>query len=57
MQRELGDVIWYWMQGCMVLILIPMKLSQMNIDKLKSDIPGAISVLIPKIEKTGHLAK
>ena len=40
MQRELGDVIWYWMQGCMALNIDPNEVIQMNIDKLKSRYPG-----------------
>ena len=40
MQRELGDVIWYWMQGCMALNIDPNDVIQMNIDKLKSRYPG-----------------
>ena len=40
MQRELGDVMWYWMQGCMALNMDPNKVIQMNIDKLKARYPG-----------------
>jgi len=40
MQRELGDVMWYWMQGCMALKIDPNKVIQMNIDKLKARYPG-----------------
>jgi NTP pyrophosphatase (non-canonical NTP hydrolase) len=40
MQRELGDIMWYWMQGCMALNIDPNKVIQMNIDKLKARYPG-----------------
>ena len=40
MQRELGDVMWYWMQGCMALKIDPNEVIQMNIDKLKARYPG-----------------
>lgn len=40
MQRELGDVMWYWMQGCIALKIDPNEVIQMNIDKLKSRYPG-----------------
>lgn len=40
MQRELGDVLWYWMQGCMALNIDPNEVIQMNIDKLKARYPG-----------------
>ena len=40
MQRELGDVMWYWMQGCIALKIDPNEVIQMNIDKLKARYPG-----------------
>ena len=40
MQRELGDVLWYWMQGCIALKIDPNEVIQMNIDKLKARYPG-----------------
>ena len=40
MKRELGDVMWYWMQGCMALDVDPNIIIQMNIDKLKARYPG-----------------
>ena len=40
MQRELGDVLWYWMQGCIALKIDPNDVIQMNIDKLKARYPG-----------------
>ena len=40
MQRELGDIMWYWMQGCMALKIDPNEVIQMNIDKLKARYPG-----------------
>ena len=40
MKRELGDVMWYWMQDCMALDVDPNIIIQMNIDKLKARYPG-----------------
>ena len=40
MKRELGDIMWYWMQGCMALDIDPNEVIQMNIDKLKARYPG-----------------
>ena len=40
MKRELGDIMWYWMQGCMTLDVDPNIIIQMNIDKLKARYPG-----------------
>lgn len=39
-KRELGDIMWYWMQGCMALDIDPNEVIQMNIDKLKARYPG-----------------
>ena len=40
MQRELGDIMWYWMQGCLAMDVDPNEIVQMNIDKLKARYPG-----------------
>lgn len=40
MKRELGDVIWYWVQGCMALNIDPNEVIKMNIDKLAKRYPG-----------------
>ena len=40
MKRELGDILWYWVQGCMALNVDPEEVMKMNIEKLKSRYPG-----------------
>jgi len=40
MKRELGDIIWYWVQGCMALNIDPNEVIKMNIDKLAKRYPG-----------------
>lgn len=40
MKRELGDVIWYWINACRSLQLDPNDVILENIDKLKSRYPG-----------------
>ena len=40
LKRELGDVIWYWMQACMALDLDPVDIIEENIRKLESRYPG-----------------
>jgi len=40
MKRELGDIIWYWIQGCRALNVDPNEIISMNIDKLESRYPG-----------------
>ena len=40
MKRELGDIIWSWIQGCRALNADPNEIISMNIDKLESRYPG-----------------
>lgn len=40
MKRELGDVLWYWMQGCIALNLDPVEVIEENIRKLESRFPS-----------------
>ena len=40
MKRELGDIIWYWIQGCRALNVDPNEIISMNIEKLESRYPG-----------------
>lgn len=40
MKRELGDVMWYWMQSCIALNMDPYDVIEENIRKLKARYPG-----------------
>ena len=40
MKRELGDVIWYWMNACRALNLDPNDVIDENVRKLESRYPG-----------------
>ncbi|KKN24768.1 hypothetical protein LCGC14_0891530 [marine sediment metagenome] len=40
LKREMGDIIWYWMQGCLALDMDPYEVIEENIDKLFSRYPG-----------------
>ena len=40
MKRELGDVIWYWINACRALGLDPNDVIEENVNKLKSRYPG-----------------
>ena len=40
MKRELGDIMWYFMQACMALDVSPEEVIEMNVDKLKARYPG-----------------
>lgn len=44
MKRELGDVIFYWMNACTALGIDPNEVIQENVNKLSSRYPGGFSV-------------
>jgi NTP pyrophosphatase (non-canonical NTP hydrolase) len=40
MKRELGDIIWYWINACRALGLNPNDVIEENVNKLKARYPG-----------------
>lgn len=40
LKSELGDVLWYWMQGCIALGVDPLDVVRKNVAKLESRYPG-----------------
>ena len=40
MKRELGDILWYWIQGCIALGYTPDEVMDENIKKLEARYPG-----------------
>jgi len=40
MKRELGDIIWYWINACRALNLDPNNVIAENVNKLKARYPG-----------------
>lgn len=40
MKRELGDIIWYWVNACRALDLNPDDVIEENVNKLKARYPG-----------------
>ena len=40
MKRELGDIMWYFIQACILLDTTPEEVIEMNVDKLKKRYPG-----------------
>jgi len=40
MKRELGDIIWYWINACRALNLDPNEVINENVKKLESRYPG-----------------
>jgi NTP pyrophosphatase (non-canonical NTP hydrolase) len=40
LKRELGDIMWYWINSCRALGLDPNEVIQENVEKLKARYPG-----------------
>jgi len=40
MKRELGDIMWYWINACRALNLDPNDVIAENVNKLKARYPG-----------------
>lgn len=56
MKRELGDIMWYWVNSCRALGLDPNDVVQENVDKLKSRYPyGEFNVHHSENRKEGDL--
>lgn len=56
MKRELGDIIWYWMNACTALGFDPNEVIDENVRKLESRYPGGkFSVWHSENRKPGDL--
>ena len=44
LKRELGDVLWYWVQGCTALGFTPQEVMEENIKKLEARYPNGFEV-------------
>jgi len=53
--KELGDVIWYWINTCNALNIDPMEVIEGNVDKLSSRYPGGFSVWLSENRKKGDI--
>lgn len=55
LKREMGDIVWYWMQACLALNLDPYEVIEENIKKLESRYPGGFDVWKSENRKDGDL--
>jgi NTP pyrophosphatase (non-canonical NTP hydrolase) len=56
MKRELGDVMWYWINACRALCLDPNDVIAENVEKLKARYPGGeFNVFNSENRKAGDL--
>ena len=55
-KRELGDIMWYWINSCRALDLDPNEVIAENVNKLKSRYPGGeFDVYYSENRKEGDL--
>jgi NTP pyrophosphatase (non-canonical NTP hydrolase) len=55
LMRELGDVLWYWVQGCKALGYTPQQVMEENIRKLESRYPNGFEAVRSEIRKKGDI--
>ena len=56
MKRELGDIMWYFIQACIALDVSPEEIIEMNVDKLIDRYPdGEFDVHYSENRKQGDL--
>jgi len=56
MKRELGDIMWYWMQACIALNLDPVDVIEENVRKLEARWEGgSFDVFLSENRKEGDL--
>ena len=55
MKRELGDVLWYWVQGCIALGFTPDEVMDENIRKLEKRYPNGFEVVRSEVRQEGDI--
>jgi len=55
MKRELGDVLWYWAQGCLSLGFTPSEVIQENINKLEKRYPNGFDIARSEHREKGDI--
>ena len=55
LKRELGDVLWYWIQGCTALGYTPQEVMEENIKKLEARYPNGFEVVRSEVRADGDI--
>ena len=55
LMRELGDVLWYWVQGCTALGYTPQQVMKENIKKLESRYPNGFEAIRSEVRLQGDI--
>ena len=54
-KRELGDILWYWIQGCIALGYTPDEVMDENIKKLEARYPNGFEVARSETREVGDI--
>ena len=55
LKRELGDVLWYWVQGCLALGFTPQDVMKENISKLEKRYPNGFEKHRSEVREEGDI--
>ena len=55
MKRELGDILWYWVQGCLALGFSPDEVMEENIRKLEKRYPNGFDIYRSEVREEGDI--
>ena len=55
MKRELGDILWYWIQGCIALGYTPDEVMDENIKKLEARYPNGFETIRSEVRERGDI--
>ena len=55
MKRELGEVLWYWVQGCLALGYTPEEIMKENIAKLEKRYPNGFEIARSEKREVGDI--
>jgi len=55
MKRELGDILWYWIQGCIALGYTPDEVMDENIKKLEARYPNGFETARSEVREQGDI--
>jgi NTP pyrophosphatase (non-canonical NTP hydrolase) len=55
LKRELGDVLWYWVQGCSALGYTPQEVMEENIKKLEARYPDGFEAVRSEVRADGDI--
>ena len=55
MKRDLGDILWYWIQGCIALGYTPDEVMDENIKKLEARYPNGFEAIRSEVRADNDL--